>query len=188
MQRLAWIFVFLVMAAAPSWADEASPAGSGADKVPPGGGGTSPPGSAETAPPSAGEKPPTSAVHKVLPEEAEAVLGQRVLDPNGKTIGRLIDVLVNAAGEPQAAVIDFGGFMGVGTRKIAVHWSALQFNPSDPEHKVVLEMTPDQIKAAPEYRHPDQPAPVVVPAPPPPSPPPSPAPSAAQAHDTAPGH
>jgi hypothetical protein len=118
-------------------------------------------------------------VQKVLPQEAEAVLGQRVLDPSGKTIGRLIDVLVNAGGQPQAAVIDFGGFMGVGNRKIAVHWSALQFNPSDPEHKVVLDMTPDQIKAAPEYRHPDQPAPVVTPA----APAPSPAPAAAQAHD-----
>jgi hypothetical protein len=103
-------------------------------------------------------------VQQVLPQDAEAVLGQRVLDQNGKTIGRLIDVLVNAAGQPQAAVIDFGGFMGVGNRKIAVHWSALQFNPSDPEHKVVLDMTPDQIKAAPEYRHPDQAAPVVIPA------------------------
>lgn len=100
----------------------------------------------------------------MAPEIAEAILGQRVTDPKGKEIGRLVDVLVDANGEPQAAVIDFGGFMGVGNRKVAVHWSVLRFNPGDPKHKVSLEMTPDQIKAAPEFLDPNKAAPVVTPA------------------------
>ena len=110
------------------------------------------------------ETPPQSAVQSVAPEEAEAVLGQRVTDQEGKEIGRLVDVLVDANGQPQAAVIDFGGFMGVGNRKIAVHWGALRFSPGDEKHKVVLEMTPDQIKAAPEFLNPNKAAPVVTPA------------------------
>jgi hypothetical protein len=100
----------------------------------------------------------------VAPESAEAVLGQRVTDPEGKDIGLLVDVLVNARGEPQAAVIDFGGFMGVGNRKIAVQWSSLRFNPGNPKRKIMLEMTPDQIKAAPEFLNPNKAAPVVTPA------------------------
>ncbi|HQT79578.1 MAG TPA: PRC-barrel domain-containing protein [Rhodopila sp.] len=108
--------------------------------------------------------PPPPAVEKVPPEDAEAVLGQRILDHAGKTIGRLVDVLVDGTGQPRAAVIDFGGFMGVGNRKVAVHWNALQFNPGDPAKKIVLNMTPDQIKAAPEYRNVNQAAPVVTPA------------------------
>jgi PRC-barrel domain len=110
------------------------------------------------------QTPPQSAVQSVAPEEAEAILGQRVIDQEGKDIGRLVDVLVDANGQPQAAVIDFGGFMGVGNRKIAVHWSTLRFNPGDLKHKVTLEMTPDQIKAAPEFLNPDKAAPVVTPA------------------------
>ena len=98
------------------------------------------------------------------PEEAEAILGQRVTDPDGKDIGRLVDVLVDANGQPQAAVIDFGGFMGVGNRKVAVHWSVLRFSPGDSKHKVMLEMTPDQIKGAPEFLNPNKAAPVVTPA------------------------
>ncbi len=108
--------------------------------------------------------PPPSAVQSVAPEAAEAILGQRVTDLDGKEIGRLVDVLVDAKGQPQAAVIDFGGFMGVGNRKIAVHWSALHFTPGDPKQKVALEMTPDQIKAAPEFLNPNKAAPVVTPA------------------------
>ena len=98
------------------------------------------------------------------PEAAEAILGQRVTDQDGKDIGRLVDVLVDVSGQPQAAVIDFGGFMGVGNRKIAVHWSALHFTPGDPKRKVTLEMTPDQIKAAPEFLNTEKAAPVVTPA------------------------
>jgi hypothetical protein len=94
---------------------------------------------------------------------AEAILGQPISDLKGRQIGRLVDVLVNANGQPQAAVIDFGGFMGVGNRKVAVHWSALHFNPADAKHKVTLEMTPDQIKAAPEFLNTNKPAPVVTP-------------------------
>ena len=91
-----------------------------------------------------------------------AILGHNVEDPDGKDIGRLVDVLVGQQGQPQAAVIDFGGFMGVGSRKIAVRWSALHFAPGDPKHPITLELTQDQIKGAPEYKDIAKPAPVVV--------------------------
>jgi hypothetical protein len=124
-----------------------------------------------TPPQSTAEPAPQSAIQSVAPEDAEAILGQRVTDAEGKDIGRLVDVLVDARGQPQAAVIDFGGFMGVGNRKVAVHWSALQFTPADAKRKIALEMTPDQIKAAPEFRNPNRAAAVVTPAEPaPPSP------------------
>jgi hypothetical protein len=108
--------------------------------------------------------PPASSVQKMAPEDAEAILGRSVTGPDGKNIGRLVDVLVDENGQPQAAVIDFGGFLGVGTRKVAVHWSALRFNPANGKHLITLLMTPDQIKAAPEYTDTDKAAPVVTPA------------------------
>jgi hypothetical protein len=117
----------------------------------------------------ADDTPPQSAVQSVAPEDAEAILGQRVTDPDGKDVGRLVDVLVDSNGQPQAAVIDFGGFMGVGNRKLAVHWATLHFYPGDAKRKIALDMTPDQIKAAPEFRNPNKAAPVVTPAEPAPT-------------------
>ncbi|HXT80315.1 MAG TPA: PRC-barrel domain-containing protein [Acetobacteraceae bacterium] len=123
---------------------------------------------AEPAPPadtpqqSPKEPPRESTVQTVPPNQAESILGRSVVDPAGKEIGRLIDVLVDGAGMPQAAVIDFGGFMGVGKRRIAVHWSTLQFSPSEKKNSIKLNMTPDQIKAAPEYVD-KKPAQVVTP-------------------------
>ena len=101
-------------------------------------------------------------VQHVPPEQAIAILGHGVADPAGKEIGRIVDVLVGDQGEPQAAVIDFGGFMGVGDRKIAVQWSALHFAPADPKQPITLDLTQDQLKAAPEYKDVAKPAPVVL--------------------------
>jgi hypothetical protein len=121
----------------------------------------------------AAPEPPASDVQQVPPEEAMAILGHTIEDPDGKDIGRLVDVLVGPEGQPQAAVIDFGGFLGVGSRKIAVRWSALHFAPGDAKHAITLELTPDQIKGAPEFKDIAKPAPVVVAAPVQPTPPPA---------------
>ncbi len=131
-----------------------------------------PPAVAPKPPPAAaGPKlPPTVALQKVAPEEAMPILGHSIFGPDGKVIARLVDVLVDPDGQPVAAVIDFGGFLGVGNRKIAVHWSALHFEPAETSHRVTLTLTPDEIKAAPEYKGETEAAPVVVPAPPGPKP------------------
>jgi len=110
--------------------------------------------------------PVASEVQHVPPEQAVSILGHAVTDSDGKEVGRLVDVLVDEQGQPQAAVIDFGGFMGVGDRKIAVEWAALHFAPADPKRTITLVLTPDQIKAAPEYKNITKPAPVVVSSPP----------------------
>ena len=107
--------------------------------------------------------PPASEIQQVPPDHALSVLGENVENPEGKPIGHLVDVLVGSDGTPRAAVIDFGGFMGVGSRKIAVQWGTLHFAPGDAKHAITLDLTPDQIKAAPEYRNPAKSAPVVVP-------------------------
>jgi hypothetical protein len=66
-------------------------------------------------------------------------------------MGHIIDVIVDGAGAPLAAVIDFGGFLGVGSRKIAVDWNALHFAPGDKPAPITLDLTKDQVRAAPEY-------------------------------------
>jgi hypothetical protein len=91
---------------------------------------------------------------KVLPDhEVEGVLGKEVVSATNENMGRVVDVLVDHAGKVRAAVIDFGGFLGVGSRKIAVDWSALHFPPpGKPDTHIALEFTRDQVKAAPEYQ------------------------------------
>lgn len=85
--------------------------------------------------------------------EVEGILGREVRSATNENMGRIVDVLVDPAGQVRAAIIDFGGFLGVGSRKIAVDWSALHFPaPGKPDAYIFLELTRDQVKAAPEYQ------------------------------------
>src|SRR5262249_59359709 len=63
-------------------------------------------------------------------EDVQAILGRQVLSSAGEDMGRVIDIVVDRSGQVRAAVIDFGGFLGVGNRKVAVDWAALHFAPT----------------------------------------------------------
>jgi hypothetical protein len=89
--------------------------------------------------------------------DAHGILGRDVRGAANEDMGRIVDVIVDRGGAVRAAVIDFGGFLGVGSRKIVVDWSALHFwNVADKSASITLELTRDQVKAAPEYKE-DQP-------------------------------
>ena len=108
-----------------------------------------------TAPAAAAPKdgvPPPS-VTIIGAADAHGVLGRDVRSAADEDMGRIVDVVVDRAGQVRAAVIDFGGFLGVGSRKIVVDWNALRFwrigNKSD---SISLELTKEQVRAAPEYK------------------------------------
>jgi PRC-barrel domain len=84
--------------------------------------------------------------------EVEGILGKSVRSSAGEDMGKIIDVIVKRDGQVRAAVIDFGGFLGVGSRKIAVDWGALSFPPNGAVDHVILNLTRDQVRLAPEYR------------------------------------
>jgi len=84
--------------------------------------------------------------------DADGILGKSVYSAANEDMGRIVDVIVKRTGEVRAAVIDFGGFLGVGSRTIAVDWSALRFPTSGPMDHIILELTRDQVRLAPEYK------------------------------------
>src|SRR6202050_4276323 len=67
-----------------------------------------------------------SAVTILANHEVEGILGREVRSSADENMGRIVDVLVVRSGQVRAAIIDFGGFLGVGSRKIAVAWNALR--------------------------------------------------------------
>jgi hypothetical protein len=103
---------------------------------------------------------PPASVTIISAREAHGVLGRDVRSAVNEDMGKIVDVIVDRAGTVRAAVIDFGGFLGVGSRKIVVDWNALRFGRvADKSDSVSLELTKDQVKAAPEYK---EDAPIVV--------------------------
>ncbi len=108
--------------------------------------------------PAAKEEPaPPPSVTILGAKEAHGVLGRDVRSAANEDMGHIVDVIVDRTGTVRAAVIDFGGFLGVGSRKIVVDWNALRFGRvADKSDAVTLELTKDQVKTAPEYKE-DQP-------------------------------
>jgi hypothetical protein len=77
-----------------------------------------------------------------------------------RNVGRIVDLLFNPNGAVEAALVEFGGFLGIGARKIAVEWSALRFQTAENKLVAILDIPRDQLRIAPEYK-PDQPAAVL---------------------------
>jgi hypothetical protein len=85
-------------------------------------------------------------------QKIQPILGKEVRSPTGENMGRIVDVIVDRTGQTRAAIMDFGGFLGVGSRKIVVDWSALRFAAKDKNEQITINLTRDQVKTAPEYR------------------------------------
>jgi hypothetical protein len=103
--------------------------------------------------PGAKEPAPPASVTIIAPREAHGVLGRDVRSPTDEDMGRIVDVIVDLGGGVRAAVIDFGGFLGVGSRKIVVEWNALHFGQiANKGDRITLDLTKEQVNAAPEYK------------------------------------
>ena len=98
------------------------------------------------------EAAPVPLVTVLGSKQAEGILGKEVRSTADENMGRIIDVIVDRTGQVRAAVIDFGGFLGVGSRKIAVDWGVLNFAPTEKRDVVTIELTREQVKTAPEYK------------------------------------
>jgi len=87
----------------------------------------------------------------VLPH-TEGVLGKTLIGASGEPAGRIVDVLADQTGQVRAALVDFGGFLGIGSRKIAVAWSGLRFGPAGNPNAVAVNLTRENLARAPEVK------------------------------------
>jgi hypothetical protein len=116
----------------------------------------------ETAMPQANKQEPQDVAKQPAPppsvtvigaRDAHGILGREVRSAANENMGRIVDVIVDREGTVRAAVIDFGGFLGVGSRKIVVEWNALRFGGvASKSDSITLELTKEQVTAAPEYK------------------------------------
>lgn len=79
------------------------------------------------------------------------LLGNRLHGAAGSDIGRIAGVLVDRWGQPRAVVVAVGGFLGIGTRQVAVAWQALHFQRQGKRRVLVADLAPGQVARAPQY-------------------------------------
>ncbi len=87
-------------------------------------------------------------VISIVLHNAESVLGKRLIGASGETAGRIVDVLADETGHVRAAIVDYGGFLGIGSRRIAVSWQDLRFSPGGDPNAVAVDISSDRLARA----------------------------------------
>jgi hypothetical protein len=107
---------------------------------------------------------PGEASVKIVEDASASILGKKVRGQDGEDLGRVVDVLADRQGRVRIAIIEFGGFLGVGNRRIAVDWSLLKFQPSDADAPVMLDVSKSKLEGTPEYKGVERPLALTAPA------------------------
>jgi PRC-barrel domain len=81
---------------------------------------------------------------------ADAFVGADVRNAEGDVIGEVTDLMVGTGGRIDMAVIEVGGFLGIGTKTVALNVNELDRVPA--RKGFVTAMTKDELKTLSEYR------------------------------------
>jgi len=78
------------------------------------------------------------------------LVGATVKNSANETIGTVDDLLVSRSDKVLYAVLSVGGFLGIGSKLVAVPYTSLQI---DPKNLVLPNANKDQLKALPEFKY-----------------------------------
>jgi sporulation protein YlmC with PRC-barrel domain len=83
---------------------------------------------------------------------AENLTGATVIGPEGDDIAVVGDILLTEDGQVDAMLIDFGGFLGIGEKRVAVSLDNLEFAANEAGDLIIYsDFTREQLEAQPEY-------------------------------------
>jgi len=77
------------------------------------------------------------------------IIGKDVYGADNRNMGDVEDVVMGANGQIESVLVDVGGFLGLGARRIAIPISQIQLGDGD---RLTTTMTEAQAKALPEYK------------------------------------
>ena len=81
---------------------------------------------------------------------SEKVEGTSVYNPNGQKLGSIDDIMIDKrSGQVRYAVLEFGGFLGMGTDRYPIPWGMLKYDNSQGGYVVPLDK--DRLERAPRY-------------------------------------
>jgi hypothetical protein len=84
---------------------------------------------------------------------ANAVIGANVKNGNKDTVGSVEDLYVDASGNIKTVVLSVGGFLGLGSKNVAVKWSDLKQSRDGKSVVLTTSMSKDDLKALPDYKY-----------------------------------
>jgi sporulation protein YlmC with PRC-barrel domain len=73
---------------------------------------------------------------------------------DNETIGEVSDLLIDENGQIVAAIVEVGGFLGLGKKDVAISWDSVEhsLNEKGDGYDFTVSSTKDSLKDAPEYK------------------------------------
>lgn len=88
---------------------------------------------------------------------SDKVEGTKVYNTAGEKLGSIDDLMIDKrSGQVRYAVLEFGGFMGLGTDRYPLPWDALRYDTERDAYVVPFDK--DKLESAPRYNDADRPA------------------------------
>lgn len=115
--------------------------------------------SAQTSTPAATSSAPASDNSpRVLMQQQENqkttsdLVGLAVFNPQGETVGKISQLVIDQDHRISAVVLSVGGFLGLGSKSVAVPWEAIQFDNKGGKDLAVVNLTNEELSNAPEFK------------------------------------
>jgi len=81
------------------------------------------------------------------------LIGAKVGGPDNATVGSINDLLIEKSGNVVAAVIGVGGFLGIGSKNVAVPFKSLELSHnSDGTDKIAMRFSKEELQQAPDFK------------------------------------
>jgi sporulation protein YlmC with PRC-barrel domain len=79
-------------------------------------------------------------------------IGAKVVNPEGETLGRIEDLVIDPyENQVAAAVVSFGGFLGIGEKLVPIPLSALSYDTR--EQRFLINVDKETLRNGPAFRH-----------------------------------
>jgi sporulation protein YlmC with PRC-barrel domain len=100
---------------------------------------------------------------------ADDIIGTKVRNAQDESIGSVSDLVIDKSGQVKVVIVSVGGFLGIGDKHVAVPWNQLEVRAdasgagsmgattggtaaASRDPVLVVNMTKDELKAAPEFK------------------------------------
>ena len=84
---------------------------------------------------------------------ASALIGTKVRNANKESIGKIDEIYLDKDAKVTDVVISVGGFLGVGSKDVAVKWSDLKQTRDGKSLVLMTSFDKDQLKSMPDYKY-----------------------------------
>jgi sporulation protein YlmC with PRC-barrel domain len=83
------------------------------------------------------------------------LIGLDVYNNSNQNVGQIKDIALDPQGQAKAYIVSVGGFLGMGTRYVALNPNAVKasYNDSDKKWHATTDASADQLKTAPQFQY-----------------------------------